>query len=587
MTDSTSPAESAPAAPPAPGNPNPLLALWKAMTSFRTAVVLLALCMLLVLGGTFAQVHEGLYLAQERWFKSWFIFRQAGDPWWVPPFFPGGYLLGTLFLINMVCSHFRRFTRPPGGMLVMIVHYLIVLAALYGVTVALIMKPLIFTGVLAAIGLADGLMSRFLKLGSSRKLGVDLSHFGIAVLMIGQLFTDMTAVESNMAFTEGETRDYTQHHMDFEIFAETDKNEKNETVVAFPQDMLEPESELKHDQLPFVIRVKEWHLNGALVNRTEAIEAEQQLRAAMATMDARYADPATLPELAKSAAENPEHVSAWREALRGMGLDGTLSTDAAAKFLADKPAEAKQFLERLRTAFRERMTTRFRMSGSETALAAEHLLSGTPLSATEPPVQGTQGAATRGYLVKAMPEQRTMNGRNLSWAVVEVLEGGKSLGTWLLHPELRTQEVSTAAGKWRIGTRFERYYHPFSVTLLKAQHLKYAGTEIPKDYRSQVRLRNPARNEDREVDIYMNHPLRYQYRDANDRLVSLALYQQQMGMGGPENAPRGFSQLQVVDNSTWFTPYFGCIVVGYGLTRHFLLHLLTFSRRRTAAAANA
>lgn len=583
MTDSTSGADSK----PLPAGPNPLLALWKGMTSFRTAVVLLALCMLLVLGGTFAQVHEGLYLAQERWFKSWFIFRQAGDPWWVPPFFPGGYLLGTLFLINMVCSHFRRFTRPPGGMVGMIVHYALVLTVLFVVTKALIMNPLAFTGALAAIGLVDGLFSKVLKLGSSRKLGVDISHFGIAILMIGQLFTDMTAVESNMAFTEGETRDYTQHHMDFEIFAETDKDEKNETVIAFPQDMFQPESELKHDQLPFLIRVKEWHLNGALVNRSEAIEASQQLTAAMATVDGRYADPATLPELAKSAAENPEHVSAWREALRGMNLDGTLSTEAAAKFLADKPDQAKQFLERLRTGFRERMISRFRMSGSETALAADHIVSGKQMSATEPPVQGTQGAAARGYLVKEMPEQRTMNGRNLSWAVVEVMEGSKSLGTWLLHPELRTQEVTTAAGKWRIGTRFERYYHPFSVTLLKAQHLKYAGTEIPKDYRSQVRLRNPARNEDRQVDIYMNHPLRYQYRDANDRLVSLALYQQQMGMGGTESAPRGFSQLQVVDNSTWFTPYFGCIVVGYGLTRHFLLHLLTFRRRRTAAAAIA
>ena len=70
MTDSTSGADSK----PLPAGPNPLLALWKGMTSFRTAVVLLALCMLLVLGGTFAQVHEGLYLAQERWFKGWFIF---------------------------------------------------------------------------------------------------------------------------------------------------------------------------------------------------------------------------------------------------------------------------------------------------------------------------------------------------------------------------------------------------------------------------------------------------------------------------------------------------------------------------------
>ena len=55
--------------------------VWNFLTSLKLAVVLLGLSALLVFLGTLAQVHEGLYLAQERWFKSWWILRQKGDIW--------------------------------------------------------------------------------------------------------------------------------------------------------------------------------------------------------------------------------------------------------------------------------------------------------------------------------------------------------------------------------------------------------------------------------------------------------------------------------------------------------------------------
>ncbi|MEI9960252.1 MAG: cytochrome c biogenesis protein ResB [Limisphaerales bacterium] len=54
-----------------------------------------------------------------------------------------------------------------------------------------------------------------------------------------------------------------------------------------------------------------------------------------------------------------------------------------------------------------------------------------------------------------------------------------------------------------------RIYHPFSLTLLQATHSVYPGTDIPKDFRSRVRLQNPQTGEDREAEIYMNSPLRY------------------------------------------------------------------------------
>src|SRR4029453_605765 len=87
--------------------------IWKFFTSLRLTVVLLALGLVLVFLGTLAQVHEGLWNAQTRWFRSLIVVHEAGDPWWAPfpliRIFPGGYLLGILLLLNLIAAHIRRF----------------------------------------------------------------------------------------------------------------------------------------------------------------------------------------------------------------------------------------------------------------------------------------------------------------------------------------------------------------------------------------------------------------------------------------------------------------------------------------------
>ena len=121
--------------------------------------------------------------------------------------------------------------------------------------------------------------------------------------------------------------------------------------------------------------------------------------------------------------------------------------------------------------------------------------------------------------------------------------------------------------------RLHRDYKPFSLTLLKATHEKYPGTEIPKDFRSRVRLEHPGRGERREVEVYMNHPLRYegltffQYQMAADEAVM------QAGM-----TPS--STFQVVRNPSRLTPYLSCALVSLGLVVQFLSHLIPFLKRK-------
>ena len=78
-------------------------------TSLRLTVTLLAFGILLVFVGTVAQADEGLYQAQARYFKHWYIWGISFFGHKVPIPLPGGYLIGTLLLINLTAAHIKRF----------------------------------------------------------------------------------------------------------------------------------------------------------------------------------------------------------------------------------------------------------------------------------------------------------------------------------------------------------------------------------------------------------------------------------------------------------------------------------------------
>ena len=59
-------------------------------TSLKLTVVLLGAGLLLVFIGTLAQVDEGLYMAQTRYFKSWYIWAPTVFSTRLPIVFPGG-----------------------------------------------------------------------------------------------------------------------------------------------------------------------------------------------------------------------------------------------------------------------------------------------------------------------------------------------------------------------------------------------------------------------------------------------------------------------------------------------------------------
>jgi hypothetical protein len=194
------------------------------------------------------------------------------------------------------------------------------------------------------------------------------------------------------------------------------------------------------------------------------------------------------------------------------------------------------------------------------------------------PQNAIKSGATEGLLKDALvvpaPSVTDMDGRNTPTALVELSKAGRTLGTFLVSSYTGADQPFTVDGKqFNIAMRFARHYYPFTLTLLKATHEKYKGTEIPKNFASRVKVRNSEKNEDRETVIYMNNPLRYS---------GSTFYQYQMSAGemasSMGSAPS--STFQVVRNPGWLTPYFSTILISIGLLFQFGLHLVGFIKKR-------
>lgn len=406
-------------------------------TSLRLTVVLLAFAIILIFIGTLAQVDEGLYDAQARYFRQWIVLGLDLFGRRIPLIMPGGYLIGSLLLINLVASHIYRFQF------------------------------------------------------SAKKIGIQLTHAGVMLILLGLLATDMFAHESQISFAEGQARSYSESVNKYEL-AFTSANRAGEHTVAIPAQWLAGNSEIQNTNLPFTVRIKHYWRN-----------ADMDFRAPMLTNG---------PPLASN----------------GLALN---------------------------------------------------------------------------FDFQPAPDVKTMDDKNAPTAIIEIVSPAGTLGDWVVSdwtddgakieevrdnytPDLgpvmtekiiaqltRPQSIDVNGTKYTFELRPERSYFPFSVTLLKATHTAYEGSDIPKDFRSRVQLVNPHTGENREVEISMNHPLRY---------AGLTFYQQQMTAGDVTEqaglAP--WSLLEVVHNPSWLTPYVGCGMVGAGLAIQFLFHLAGFIAKK-------
>jgi hypothetical protein len=374
--------------------------LIKFFTSLRLTVVLLILSLVLIFVGTLGEVHLGLYKAQTEFFRSFFIYWHPPKATWKIPVFPGGYLIGAALLLNLIAAHSSRFKLTRD------------------------------------------------------KIGLWIIHAGLILLILGQLATDLFAIESQMHLRQGQMKNYSEADRVDELAITDITDKKLETVVAIPEWVLAKKGDIHNDQLPFVVRVKEFYANSTLSTNT---------------------------------------------------APGLTRVNANSGFGA-------------------------------------------------------------GLSWKPVPRETALDRRDMPSALVELVTPQDSLGTWLVSDWLEQPQTFTAGGRtYQLQLRPTRFYLPFSLRLLKFHHDIYQGTDIPKNFSSQLLLHRPDTGEHREVLIYMNNPLRYDGR---------TFYQASFDQ---DNAG---TILQVVKNPGWLTPYLACILIATGMVVQFLSHLVPFLKRR-------
>jgi ResB-like family len=409
--------------------------LIKIFTSLRLTVILLAFAILLVFIGTLAQVDEGLYNAQARYFRQWLIFGLDMFGRKIPIILPGGYLIGTMLLANLICAHVYRFQL------------------------------------------------------SRKKIGIMLAHSGVILLLVGQLVTDMMAHETQMRFVEGETKSYSESPRNYELIFDSDDGTNGVLEVAFSDKSLVPGGEIKNANLPFTVRVKKFWIN-----------SDANFRAPMMT---------NAPPLA---------------------------TNGVAANFDFKPLAEEKTMDRKNVP-----TALIEIVGTNGSLGDWVVSDWTADEA----------------MIRDLEETYTLNklGANMVKAII----------TRLVEP----QSIFAGGKKYTFALRPKRVVHQFSLTLLQTTHDIYPGTDIPKNFRSRVQLKNSQSGENREAEISMNHPLRY---------AGLTFYQFQMDASelAQQAGLAPLSALQVVRNPAWLTPYLGCALVAAGLVTQFMFHLVGF-----------
>lgn len=178
-------------------------------------------------------------------------------------------------------------------------------------------------------------------------------------------------------------------------------------------------------------------------------------------------------------------------------------------------------------------------------------------------VLATQGLGS-GLFAREMPRVAKDDEGDRAVAWVELFGPAGSLGTWMVSNAFNQPQSFNFEGRpYTIEMRPRRYYKDFTLTLKDFRHDVYPGTTKARNFSSLVHLVDPTRGEDREVLIYMNHPLRY---------AGLTFFQQ--GYEGDRT-----TILQVVRNPSRHLPYISCVLVFLGLLIQFGIGLFAFLNR--------
>lgn len=198
------------------------LKLFKIFASLRLTLALLGGSMLLIFLGTLDQVHYGIHEVQKRYFESLWVVWQYPGHWALGEILsrvrlvlPGGYLIGGLLLINLICAHFRYFKWHP------------------------------------------------------KKIGISIIHSGILLLIISGFATSMYQQESQMWLDLGKPINFSENVRTNELVIIDKSSETTDTVISIPETLLKKQKIFEPEALPFSLKVMDYYPNASLALKSQ------------------------------------------------------------------------------------------------------------------------------------------------------------------------------------------------------------------------------------------------------------------------------------------------------------------------------
>ena len=206
---------------------HPIVQALEMAADLRITVFLFVLALLLVFWGTLAQVDFGVWTVVKNYFRSFFVwvplkvvFFNAADPGIDMPF-PGGWLIGSAMLINLLAAHAVRF-----------------------------------------------------KLAWNRT-GIIMVHAGLIIMMLGEFITGMYAIEGSMAVKIGQSTNTVIEPRFSEIAISRTIDDKKDEVITIPYTMLTRDAVIERSDLPFKIQVIDFMVNSQLFNKPDNTRADK------------------------------------------------------------------------------------------------------------------------------------------------------------------------------------------------------------------------------------------------------------------------------------------------------------------------
>jgi len=248
------------------------------LASLRLTVVLFAMSMFLVLAGTVAQIDKSIWRVTGEYFRCFIAWIDLAvffpRAWSVPGglYFPGGWLIGSVLVLNLLAAHAVRFKVRASGLRLGV--GLVVLAA-GSVLIWMVFRGVFAQEVAATEGDAFWRVLRRLALGGGvaivllagclllfrKRAGIVMIHGGVLMLLVSELVTGLFAVEGQMTINQGETVNFVTHTRSVELAFIDRSDSRFDQVVVVPKALVTQPGLVQRDELPFDIEVLKYMRN--------------------------------------------------------------------------------------------------------------------------------------------------------------------------------------------------------------------------------------------------------------------------------------------------------------------------------------